>query len=65
MDDDTIEKIIELALGRYTSTRDIDWEDLLGRVEVQLGIDLPESYLDPKIRQIQKAVRKAIKEANE
>lgn len=65
MDDDTIEKIIELALGRYTSTRDIDWEDLLGRVEVQLDIDLPESYLDPKIRQIQKAVRKAIKEANE
>lgn len=65
MADDRMEEIIEVALGRYTSTRDIDWEDLLDRVERQLDIELPEDYLDPEIKRIKRAIRKAIREANE
>lgn len=59
-----LEKIVDYLDGFYTDGP-VDWEDALYRVEEAFHIDLGESMEDPTIKRIQRAVRKARKEARE
>jgi hypothetical protein len=59
------EEIIEYALGFVEPTGRIDWEDLFFRLETAMGVDLPDSYLDPEIKRLKKIILQARKEANE
>jgi hypothetical protein len=51
------DEIARYIVGFYQGER-IDWDDALDRVEVALGIDLPDQMLHPTIKAIKRAVRK-------
>jgi hypothetical protein len=59
------EEIVEYALGFVPATGPIDWDDLLYRIEVAFGIDLPSNMAAPEITRLQKAIRTARREAQE
>lgn len=65
MDQEILERIAEIALSYYALSERMDWDDLLYRAESDLGIDLPENMLDPKIIEIKKYMNRARREARE
>lgn len=60
---DLVEAAIELAFDFYPLDVAVDWEDFLLRLERYQEVDLPEDMTDPFITRIQRAVRKARREA--
>lgn len=56
MTSDDIREAAESVYDGWYADRSIDWDDFLGRVESQTGVDLGNDLLSPQIKAIKKHI---------
>ena len=57
-----LEQIVDFSFDWYPEGQ-IDWDDLLYRIEVNFNLDLGNDMLSPEIKKIKAAINKARREA--